>query len=111
MTIPFVCCAIVTAVSALISLGFSVAAVAGASPAERTASLYTVVRSLALALASVGTFVVASAGWLEATACAMIIVQAGDALVGLRARDVIKTVGPFVTAALNLAALWYAMSA
>lgn len=35
----------------------------------------------------------------------MTIVQAGDAVIGVRIRDRLKTVGPALTAAANLAAL------
>lgn len=46
--------------------------------------------------------------WLVAASMAMVLVQAGDALVGLRIRDRFKTVGPSVTALLNLGLLiWY----
>lgn len=107
MTPPFLCCALVTTVSALVSLGFSTTAVLGAQGGERKAALYTLVRSVALAVVSLASFVMASPAWLAGVSSAMILLQAGDGFVGLRGRDLVKTVGPFATAAVNLAALAY----
>lgn len=107
MTPPFLCCASVTTVSALVSLGFSTASVLGSQGGERTAALYTLVRSLALAAVSLASFVMASPGWLAGASGAMILVQVGDGFVGLLGRDLVKILGPFATAAVNLAALAY----
>lgn len=111
MTLPFLCCAVITSVSALISLGFSLAAVVNAPAAGRVDALYTLSRSVALAIGSLASFLIASPAWLEAMATTMSLVQLGDALIGLRLRDTVKTVGPLLTSALNLAALFYLMNA
>ena len=70
----------------------------------RTNALYAFSRSLALAVAVVVLFA-RSEDWLKAVAVAMTIVQAGDAVIGVQIRDRLKTVGPALTAAGNLAAL------
>lgn len=109
MTTTFTICAAVTSVSALVSLGFSGAALRTPGAATRTAALYTLARSVALAVVSLLAFAIRKTDWLEATACAMIVVQAADGLVGLRTGSVVKTVGPVMTAALNAAALYALM--
>ena len=109
MTIAFFLCASVTAISAIISLGFSIAAALGASGALRTAALYTCARSIALVLASAVPFLTGSTPWLLAIACSMIVVQAGDAAIGMSIKDQMKTIGPAGTALLNLATvIWLA---
>ena len=52
MQLPFLVCALVTTVSAIVSLGFSLVAVWKSSGSEQTAALYTLARSIALALAA-----------------------------------------------------------
>ena len=105
MTTPFLACAAVTAISAIVSLGFSVAAVRSSAGAARTLALYTAARSLALVIVSLLAFPVGAIAWLEAAAVGMIIVQACDAAVGVTIRDRLKTIGPAATALLNFAAL------
>ena len=107
MTLPFIFCASITAISAIISLGFSIAAVLGATDTARTMALYVCARSTALVIASAVPFLTGSTGWLEAMAWSMIIVQAGDAIIGGTIRDPMKTYGPAGTAILNLiAVIW-----
>src|SRR5258708_35270191 len=99
---PFIICASITAASALISLGFSVmAALAAAGPA-RTMALYACARSAALVIASAVPFFTGSTGWLQAVAWSMIIVQAGDAVIGGAIKKPMKNYGPPGTAPLNL---------
>ena len=105
MNIPFLFCAFITTVSAVISLGFSMAATLNAANEVRNASLYTCARSVALVLASAVPFFTGSTSWLEAIACCMIIVQVCDAGIGVVIKDRMKTFGPAGTAVLNLAAL------
>lgn len=108
MTVPFIICAAVTAVSAIISLGYSIAAASQTASQARTMALYACARSLALALVSLLPFLNGSPGWLEAVACAMIIVQASDAVIGILIKDRMKTFGPAGTAIANVAALiWF----
>lgn len=101
----FLLCSMFTVVSACVSLGFSVEAALTSRERERTAFLYTLVRSVALVSVSLVGVIVPSHAWLEAATLGMILVQTGDGLVGLRTRSLLKIVGPFVTAALNMAAL------
>jgi hypothetical protein len=103
MSMPFFLCASVTAISAIISLGFSIAAALSAAGAVRTAALYTCARSVALVLASAVPFLTGSTPWLLAIASSMIVVQSGDAAIGVSIEDQMKTFGPAGTALLNLA--------
>lgn len=104
MSSAFWLCAAITAVSAVVSLGYSVAAVRSSGRLGSTEALYAFSRSSALAVAAVIVLVVRSEDWLKAVAVAMIIVQAGDAMIGARIRDRLKTAGPALTALANLAA-------
>jgi len=56
MTVPFIFCASITAISAIISLCFSIAAALGATGTARTLALYAGARSMALAVASAVPF-------------------------------------------------------
>ena len=105
MTLPFIVCASITAISAIISLGFSIAAALGATDTARTMAAYASARSVALAIASAVPFLTGSSGWLQAIAWSMIIVQAGDAVIGWMTGDRMKTYGPAGTALLNLVAV------
>jgi hypothetical protein len=105
MTVPFIVCATVTAISAVISFGFSVAAVLGLTGEGRTIALYACARSVALMVVSAVPFLTGSTQWLQAIAWSMIIVQACDAFIGLTIKDRMKTFGPAGTALLNLAAV------
>ena len=110
MNLPFLICAAMTVVSAIVSLGFSVAAMRSESEEAHTLALYTSARSLALAVVSLATFLTGATAWLEAVASGMIIVQACDAMIGITIKDRLKTVGPAATALLNLAALVWLLS-
>ena len=108
MSMPFIFCAVITAVSAVISLGFSIAATFDTANEVRTMALYACARSLALALASAVPFFTGSTPWLQAIACSMIIVQVCDAAIGVIIKDRMKTLVPAGTALLNLAAvIWF----
>src|SRR6267142_5395289 len=112
MTLPFIFCASITAISAIISLGFSIAAALGATDTARTMALYACARSTALVIASAVPFFTGSLGWLQAIAWSMIIVQAGDAIVGGTIKDPMKTYGPAGTALVNLVAvIWLSQAA
>jgi hypothetical protein len=105
METSFWVCALITLASAMTSLAFSVLAVRAGDGPSRTNARYAGSRSVALAIVSVVAIAAQSIPWLAAVAVAMVLVQAGDALVGRTERDTIKTVGPAVTALVNLAAL------
>ena len=105
MTTPFLVCATVTAVSAFVSLGFSIAAVPGANGQIRTLALDTCARSIAFAIICVVPFATGWSLWLGAVAVGMIILQVLDAGVGVAISDRKKTFGPAAIAITNLAAL------
>lgn len=104
-------CAVFTVISSCVSLGYSSAAVAGVARNERGArshAEYAFSRSVALTAISVVTLFGERHDWLVATAVAMIVVQAADAVIGSRIPDRLKTLGPAMTAVVNLALLiWY----
>ena len=110
MTTPFIICATVTAASAFVSLGFSIASVPRAHGQIRTLALYTCARSIAFAIISVVPFATGWRLWLEAVAVGMIILQVLDAGVGVANRDRMKTFGPAGIGATNLAALVWLIS-
>ena len=107
MNIPFLSCAFITTVSAVISLGFSVAAAFNLANEVRNTALYTCARSVALVIVP---FLTDSTPWLFAIACSMIIVQICDAAIGVVIKDRMKTFGPAGTALLNLAAVIWLLS-
>lgn len=107
MSFAYWVCAAVTAISAFVSLGYSFVAVRDSAGAESAAARYAFSRSLALAVAAAAVPITASPSWLRAVALVMILVQAGDAIVGAMLRDRLKTLGPAFTAAANLVALVY----
>src|SRR3979490_2524035 len=109
MSIPFLFCALITAVSAVISLGFSIAAAFNTNEV-RNIALYACARSVALVLVSAVPFFTGSTPWLQAIACSMIIVQVGDAAIGVVIKDRMKTFGPAGTALLNLGAVIWLVS-
>ncbi len=105
---PYWICAAFTLVSALVSLAYSIAAVRAADRDAGPQARYAFVRSLGLVVAAAGSLLAEHHYWLVAAATAIIVVQAGDALVGVGIRDRFKSVGPGVTAFVNLALLiWY----
>jgi len=111
MSLPFVACASITSISAIISFGFSIAASRNETGAARTMALYACARSVALAIVSFGPFLTESLPWLEAIASAMVLVHAIDAWICTTIKDPMKTFGPAGTAALNLAELLWAIHA
>ena len=110
MTAPFLVCATLTAISAFVSLGFSIASIPRANGQIRTLALYTCARSVAFAIISVVPFATGWSLWLEAVAVGLIILQALDACVGVAIRDRMKTLGPAAIAVANLAALVWLIS-
>ncbi len=108
MSTSFWVCAAVTGISAYVSLGYSVAGAVSAAGQTRLPYLYTLARSLALALAATVVLFTHTPSWLKALAVAMIIVQGADAAIGFTIRDRLKTVGPAATALANLGTLlWF----
>jgi len=98
-------CFEITIASAIVSLGFSIAAIATHSGQARLMAFYAGARSLAFAAISLAAFWVGSVSWLQASASGMIIVQLCDAVIGMVIRDKVKALGPGCTAIVNLGAL------
>jgi hypothetical protein len=100
-------CAGVTAASALVSLGYSVAAVIALDQA-RVNAMYALSRSAALAAAVLVPVFSQTRSSLLTIALAMVIVQALDAVVGATIHDRMKTFGPASLGLFNLVALaWF----
>jgi hypothetical protein len=98
-------CGVVSLASALISFGFSIVASRVPEAADHANALYALSRSVALVVLCVVPLVHQSAAWLTAAAMGMIVVQAGDALVGRVQRDIVKTFGPASLAVVTLLVL------
>lgn len=105
MPLAFWVCAAITAISATVSLGYSIAGLASAAEPGRTPSMYALARSVALTVVAVAAFFVGSVPFLAAVAIAMVVVQAADAVIGGLIHDRLKTIGPAATAAAHLAVL------
>ena len=107
MPSAFWLCSAATTISSVVSLGYSAAALRSSPGPGRTNARYAFSRSFALTAVTAAAVSTQSPDRLKTAAMAMTLVQAGDALVGLRDRDRLKTFGPAMTAAANLAALAY----
>ena len=103
--VSFYVCAIITAASAFTSFGFSVMALRLAKDESYNNAMYAAARSVALALISLVPFFYHATAFLAAIALIMILVQAIDAVIGVRIRSALKTFGPAATAFFNLLAL------
>ena len=102
-------CAGVSAASAYVSLGFSIVAVR-VSPRDASAARYALARSIALAAVATVAFFTGAPAFLVAVALAMILVQGGDAVIGVTLRDRMKTFGPAALAVVDLAALIWVLT-
>ncbi len=105
MSASFWVCAAITTVSAFVSLGYSAIALRAPAGPAATNALYAFSRSVALAAAATVVLFTQTSSWLSAVAFAMILTQAGDAVIGARLHDRLKTAGPALTAGANLVAL------
>jgi hypothetical protein len=105
MSLAYWVCAIFTTISAAVSFGYSISSLLRSEGNARIASMYAFARSLALVVVSVIALFTGTVAFVAAAAIAMIVVQAVDTVIGARIRDRMKTFGPAVFAALNLAAL------
>jgi hypothetical protein len=104
MTVRFWLCAAITAISALVSAGFSIAGLIGSTGGDRFAQ-YAASRSVALLIAILFCTALRSRNGIAALALVMSLVQGFDGLIGALAHDPAKTYGPFVFALANAAAL------
>ncbi|ROS26284.1 hypothetical protein [Cellulomonas sp. PhB150] len=105
MSFQFWLCAVITAISAYVSLGYSIAALRGADAQAKVGSMYALARSVAVAAAATIAPFTSSVDFVAAVALVMVIVQGADAVVGARIHDRLKTYGPAATAVVNAAAL------
>jgi hypothetical protein len=96
-------CAAITMISALVSAGFSLAAVF--SHQGGTVALYSASRSVALALVVCGVEFLGSRRGIATMAFVMGLVQAFDAVIGAHSHDAMKTIGPAIFAVATFAAL------
>jgi hypothetical protein len=103
-TRAFWICALITALSAVVSASFSVAALIGVGRKDQYA-MYAASRSIALALASLACIGARSRRGVMALALTMGLVQGFDTLIGLIAHDPGKTYGPLVLSVAGLASL------
>jgi hypothetical protein len=104
MSRRFWTCTIITAISALVSAGFSVAGLFGPSGSD-SIERYAASRSVALLIAVLCCIGFRSRIGIAALALVMSLVQGFDGLISALAHDPAKTYGPFVFAIANLAAL------
>jgi hypothetical protein len=99
--------AVMTAINALTSAGFSIAGLVSVVPqgneTARVYAMYAAARSLPLAAVVLALVFARSTRALAALAIVMGIVQACDALIGVAQHDLSKTLGPAVFAVLTLA--------
>lgn len=100
----FWACVVITLASAATSAGFSIAALVSSGDAP-TIALYAASRSIALLILAILVVAVRSRTGLSTIAAVMILVQAGDTLIGGRNHDLFKTLGPAFTAGINVVAL------
>jgi hypothetical protein len=106
MTVQFWTCAAITLLSAGISAGFSLAALAGPDRGDRFAR-YATSRSVALLLTVLIAVIVRSRLAIVFLGITMTVVQALDGVIGALGRDPSRTYGPFALAVLNaLAVAW-----
>ena len=110
MTVRFWLCAAITAISALVSAGFSIAGLLG-PPAVDSFAQYAASRSVALVIAVLFCTALRSRNGIAALALVMSIVQGFDGLIGALAHNPAKTYGPFVFALANAAALVWLLRA
>lgn len=103
----YILCAIITGISATVSLGFAIQAYAQSRHTNGPALInakYALSRSLALAVAVCSLIVIHDPGYLIALAITMSAVQLFDGIIGLKI-SLFKTIGPLLTAIANLIVL------
>jgi hypothetical protein len=103
-TRAFWICAIITAVSAVVSASFSVTALIGVARQDQYA-MYAASRSIALLLATLACIGARSRHGVMALALTMGLVQGLDALIGLVGHNPAKTYGPLALSVVGFASL------
>lgn len=91
----------ITLLSALLGLVFAVGAVRAGQGAEQTNGLYWLARSAALTGAALVPFLFPAPWLLALITGAMLVVQAGDTLVGIFLRRPSRAAGPLCMAVLH----------
>lgn len=91
-------CAVITLISASISLFFSLLAVRKSTGDAQVKALYVTARSVAFLCISIVPFFIISNELVVITAVGMIIVQFFDGFIGIKIKDMPETVGPFTIA-------------
>ena len=109
MSLAFFVCVVVTLVSAVVSLGFSLVAVWSSEGTERDVALYATVRSFAFLVQALVPWLSGSVSWLLAAGWGMTIVQGLDAGIGRRMKDSIRTYGPAAIGVVNMVAVVWLM--
>ena len=105
MSTAFWVCSSITAVSAFVGLGYSIATVGWSPAPQQVPAMYALARSLALAAGAAVALLIQSVAFTEAIAFIMIIVQAVDAVIGVRLHERLRTFGPAATSLANAVAL------
>ena len=124
MTLAFWTCALLTAINAVVSLGFTLGGLRKVAGTAAVGSRYACARSLALAVIAVSAVFIASmftgsmftgsmftgsiysgAIAFVAAAAAMTVVQAADAVIGVGIKDPMKTWGRASLAVMNAPAV------
>jgi hypothetical protein len=103
-TRAFWICAAVTAISAIVSASFSVAALRGPGQPDVIA-MYAAARSISLALVVLAVASFRSRDGVAVMAVTMGLVQLLDALIGFLLHDPFKTYGPLVISLMTFASL------
>lgn len=109
MSTAFWVCSSITAVSAFVGLGYSIATIDWSPARQQVPAMYAFARSLALASGAVAALLMQSVAFAEAIAFTMIIVQAADAVIGVRLHERLRTFGPAATSLANAVALVWLM--
>jgi hypothetical protein len=97
-------CAAVTAISAIVSASFSLAALLGPAQSDVNA-MYAASRSISLPVVVLAVLYFRSRAGIAAMAFAMGLVQFLDAVIGMLSHDPFKTDGPLVLALITFASL------
>lgn len=97
-------CALISLLNAFTSTYFSIATLPASGQAHVT-GLYGVNRSLTLALVTLLVVGLRSQAGLLVMALLLVVIQAGDTVIGVLIHDPVKTYGPALLAVLTLAGL------
>jgi hypothetical protein len=109
MSLAFFVCLVVTSISAVVSLGFSLVAVVATEDQARDMALYAAARSLAFLVLAAVPWLTGSYSWLLAGGWGMVLVQGLDAGIGRRAGDRFRTWGPAATSVVGVVAVIWLM--